>query len=287
MKKASKKIREALSDPERDRLAACEGVIEGGLVHFFEVGKALLVIRDSRLYRQDYPTFEDYLARRWDLSRSRGYQLTEASEMSTIVGKAGLQAPTNEGQARELAPLKDQPEKLAEAWREAVETAPDGRVTAKHVRKVVRARAKQEAPEESAAKGVAVVTPSLQREEDRKAREILTALESAVKAVADVTYERTAEVYRDSPKRGRTVLELCEYLKAQGDERLTARYEKAMKRLTKAHGFVRESFLWEIKGQGVSSGLNEAWARDLQRMGKDVQPNGVPGVRVRPQVVKS
>ena len=43
-----------------------EGVIQGGLQTFTEVGLALLEIRDSRLYRfGGYATVDDYLRERW------------------------------------------------------------------------------------------------------------------------------------------------------------------------------------------------------------------------------
>ena len=45
---------------------------------FLEVGMTLKEIRDKRLYRQQYDTFEEYCARRWELSRPRSYQLCEA-----------------------------------------------------------------------------------------------------------------------------------------------------------------------------------------------------------------
>ena len=38
---------------------------------FMNVGRALAEIRDERLYRDDYDTFEDYLAGRWGLDSER------------------------------------------------------------------------------------------------------------------------------------------------------------------------------------------------------------------------
>jgi hypothetical protein len=46
-------------------LAQCEGVIERGMKSFIEVGTALLKIRDERLYRENYGTFEEYCRKRW------------------------------------------------------------------------------------------------------------------------------------------------------------------------------------------------------------------------------
>ena len=90
-----------------DSLPHYEAVIERGLKTFCEVGEALLAIRDGRLYRQDYSTFEDYCISRWGLARSRAYQLMDAAEvvgtlrMSTIVDIL----PATESQARPLVAL--------------------------------------------------------------------------------------------------------------------------------------------------------------------------------------
>ena len=45
-------------------------------------GILLLKIRDENLYQAEYGTFENYLEKRWDYDRSRGYQLINAAEMS-------------------------------------------------------------------------------------------------------------------------------------------------------------------------------------------------------------
>lgn len=120
---------------EIQALAECEAIIERGLATFVEVGEALLRIRDARLYRDSHGTFEDYCRERWGFSRQTGYDLMTAAETAGLVQEVG-QTPTRE-QARELAPLRKEPEALREAWSDAVErhgSAP----TAKQVREVVR-----------------------------------------------------------------------------------------------------------------------------------------------------
>ena len=121
-------------------LAEHEATIERGLGTFVEVGEALLAIRDGRLYRESHDTFESYCRERWGFSRQRGNQLIDAAEMTTTVVTTGLPAPANEAQARELAPLKDEPEALAEAWEEA---SSDGQPTAEKVFEAVRKRKPQ------------------------------------------------------------------------------------------------------------------------------------------------
>lgn len=42
---------------------------------FVEIGLALATIRDRRLYRAEFRTFEEYCRERWGFSRRRAYQL--------------------------------------------------------------------------------------------------------------------------------------------------------------------------------------------------------------------
>lgn len=118
-------------------LAEREAIIEKGLATFVEVGAELLAIRDERLYRETHGTFEDYCRERWNLSRKRAYDLTAAAEVTAEMSPTGdTPVPSSERVARELAPLKSDPERVREAWSEAVEqhgTKP----TAAQVREVV------------------------------------------------------------------------------------------------------------------------------------------------------
>jgi hypothetical protein len=116
-----------LATREVARLAELEGVIERGLQTFIEVGRALLEIRDSRLYRENYSTFEAYCRERWGMSRAHAYRQIEAAQVAEMMSPIG-DIP-NEAQARALAPLKDDEETLIKVWRLAnVETG--GNVTA-------------------------------------------------------------------------------------------------------------------------------------------------------------
>lgn len=126
----------SLTIPEQSRLAACETVIEAGLATFVDVGTALLEVRDSRLYRAEYATFESYCADRWNMVASRARQLIAAANTVGNLSSVTTVTPANERTARELMGLS--PEEQREAWQAAVATAPDGKLTAAHVRAVVR-----------------------------------------------------------------------------------------------------------------------------------------------------
>jgi hypothetical protein len=126
----------SLTLAEVDALAGHEATIERHLDTFVAVGEALLAIRDGRLYRASHGTFEDYCRERWGFTDRRGRQLMAAAE-SVAALPAGTTVPATESVARELAPLRDEPERLREAWETAVEQhGPEP--TAAEVREIVK-----------------------------------------------------------------------------------------------------------------------------------------------------
>jgi len=127
---------ETLSLTEQTELQEMEGVIETGLRTFYEVGCALAAIRDSRLYRETHDNFEEYCRDRWDMSRPRAYQLVESASVKENLSTIVDIQPVNEAQTRPLTKLGTK-QLQQEAWQKVVETAPDGKVTARHVSKVV------------------------------------------------------------------------------------------------------------------------------------------------------
>lgn len=140
-----------LSITEQGQLATHEATIARGLETFVEVGAALAAIRDGRLYRAEYGTFEEYCERRWNLSRIHAYRFIEAAAVNNnllpmgntptmflsnpATWPPGFKLPANERQARPLTSLE--PEQQREAWQRAVDTAPNGKITAAHVESVV------------------------------------------------------------------------------------------------------------------------------------------------------
>lgn len=127
-----------LTTTETQQLAGLEATIEAGLNTFVDVGQALLAIRDRRLYRTGYPTFDDYCRRRWGINRAHGYRLIEAAQVVSSLQMSPIgdtPLPANESQARPLSALP--PDQQALAWQQAVETAPGGKLTAAHVQQTV------------------------------------------------------------------------------------------------------------------------------------------------------
>jgi hypothetical protein len=140
---------QSLSTTERGALRDCEAVIERGVKTFVEVGQALLRIRDERLYRVDYKTFEEYCRDRWGWNRRYANRQIEAAGVvenltpmgvtPEILGPMGP-IPQNERQARELAPLP--PDGQRAVWNQAVANGGGRLPSAKVLGEMVRAEAK-------------------------------------------------------------------------------------------------------------------------------------------------
>jgi hypothetical protein len=123
-----------LTTAQASELIECETVIGKGLNTFIEVGQRLVNIRDKRLYRYKYGTFEEYCERRWGMTGRRARQLSDASRVIENLGTY-VPKPQTEGQARPLTalPAADQ----RPAWEEAREVAKPDEPTAKQVKAVV------------------------------------------------------------------------------------------------------------------------------------------------------
>ena len=78
---------------------------------FVDVGKALLQIRDSRLYREKHDTFEAYCKERWGMARQTAYQLMEGSKIAENVRNCG-QTPKTESVVRPLSGLEPEEQRV-------------------------------------------------------------------------------------------------------------------------------------------------------------------------------
>lgn len=142
MSQITQMTNDQLTVSEVEELAQHEAIIERGLKTFVHVGLALTFIRDRRLYRATHRTFAAYCRQRWDIGRSRGYQLIDAAKTFENVHNCGQAdgtkvMPKNEGQTRELSKLPD--EEQGAAWREAVDRS-GGQPTIAEVGEVVEER---------------------------------------------------------------------------------------------------------------------------------------------------
>lgn len=126
-----------LTASESTALAEHEAVIERGIKTFYEVGMALADIRDRKLYRAEYGTFEEYAEKRWQMTRSRAYQMIDAANVVSTIVDTELPPPANEGQARELGRVPET--ERASVWAETVDRT-DGKPTAAAVRETYEQR---------------------------------------------------------------------------------------------------------------------------------------------------
>jgi hypothetical protein len=132
----------ALTAQERGRLAELEGIVENHLPTFLAVGRALVQIRNERLFRESYPTWELYCQKRWGFGYNHANELARCAQvaeglLASCAGPQGdspLPANLSPDVLRPLAPLE--PELASACWRVASKL---GRPTAHTVAKIVRA----------------------------------------------------------------------------------------------------------------------------------------------------
>lgn len=147
-------IRLSCKKAESSRKQRCfqlEQIIEKGLKAFYEVGKALTEIQKEKLYKErGYSNFRTYCEQRWGIKKSHAYRIIQATEaFDNIVSPigdtfTGKQLPTNEAQLRPLTRLNAFQQK--QVWQQAVATAPQGKITADHVRKVAKQVSNSQSP---------------------------------------------------------------------------------------------------------------------------------------------
>jgi len=129
---------------ESARLVELERKIETGMTTFVEVGNALMEIRDSKLYRVEYKTFEAYCREKWGMSRQNAHELIGAATVSGNLSGTPDKKLTAVSQSRALAKLP--PDQQPEAWAKAVEIADGNQPTARQVEQAVRETISPEKP---------------------------------------------------------------------------------------------------------------------------------------------
>ncbi|MFI6868307.1 hypothetical protein [Nocardia sp. NPDC050406] len=92
-----------LSEHENAQLTVCESSIDTLRKAFWAAGRALQIVRDGRLYRSEYATFDEYVEQRWDMQRSYAHKLIRAWPLAARLH--GHAPAINEGQIRELLPV--------------------------------------------------------------------------------------------------------------------------------------------------------------------------------------
>ena len=136
-------VAEVLSDADQIDLYACEAVVETASSNVFQVGLAFAGIRDGKLYRMEFQTFEAYCRHKWQYGRNYVNRMILAAQLFTHLVTTRHQKPDHETQLRPLIGL---PLEQAEvAWENAVTKAGGRKITAQLVRRTVK-ELKSEAP---------------------------------------------------------------------------------------------------------------------------------------------
>ena len=52
---------------------------------YYEIGLELAAIRDRKLYKTDFGTFEEYVEARWEWQRAHAYRLIDAAQLAERV----------------------------------------------------------------------------------------------------------------------------------------------------------------------------------------------------------
>jgi hypothetical protein len=159
---------EVLSEPEQAELTACEAVIEMGWRTFVDVGLALARIRDAKLYRTEYGSFEAYCQEKWQFKRVYAHYLISAAQVfQHLFTNCEQRKPERESQVRPLIGLTQA--QAQAAWEKAVEKAAGRKITAR----LVKAAAKEVQPPAAEATGAeeaaAKPTQAQLREQSRQA----------------------------------------------------------------------------------------------------------------------
>lgn len=109
-----------LTQKEEEEFLRLEAQIHQGLSKFYDIGNALKQIKEKKLYKLEYVSFEDYLKKRWGFTKQHAYKLISAVEIADSLHPS-LPKPSSENLANVLGNIKDV-ELRQEVWEKAVET---------------------------------------------------------------------------------------------------------------------------------------------------------------------
>lgn len=121
-----------LTAAERRELATLEKTIAKGVPVVWDTARALAAIREKRLYRGDFATFEDYCQEKWQFTAGRARQLIGAAGQVAALEAASVEVmPQSESQVRPLVKVPEA--EKGKVWAKAVEAADGGQPTREQV----------------------------------------------------------------------------------------------------------------------------------------------------------
>lgn len=115
-------------------LAAHEAIIEESLNGFRKAAASLKSIKDGKLYKGTYKTYEEYCIQRWQITPQHANRLIRAADVvETIKSEPnGSVLPETEAQARALSKVKTQ--YLSETWKRIQNETGKAQPTAEDIR---------------------------------------------------------------------------------------------------------------------------------------------------------
>ncbi len=113
----------------KSRLEELEGVINRNLQSFYEVGRALMEIRDNELYKLKngggYGTFEAYCQDTWNFSRSHAYRFIDSVKVIENLSPTGDKPVTRISlKNTSHLPVLNRNSNAKEVWQKAVDNRP-------------------------------------------------------------------------------------------------------------------------------------------------------------------
>jgi hypothetical protein len=152
-----------LTAEEQTEFERCEETLRLVGQAVFDGAEALETIRDKRLYRATHSNFDTYCEERVGISGSQAHDLIKARQILQNVQDSGHLLPILRNPAQALA-LRNVPEaEQGNVLQTAVETAPNGALTASHIKKTADEHLGKTVPEPPQQEEPKPATPTLER----------------------------------------------------------------------------------------------------------------------------
>lgn len=129
-----------LSPSERTQLERAEHLIQQGIKTFITIGQHLIEIRENKLYREDYQTFDDYMLQRWGIKRTTGYDYMAGYQLASNLEQASAPVDTTAIKpsfTRLLSKFPAETQVQLYTRAEALARAEDTAVTSRHINQAI------------------------------------------------------------------------------------------------------------------------------------------------------
>ena len=139
---SEEEVKTEMTSEEKDRLVDLEITIEKGFKSFHDVGDALEEVKNSKLYRGEFETFDEYCRVKWNMGVGYAYKIISSNKTFRQLSKGcpGIDlADVNESIARTMIklPTAKKMRTALEKARKVGEKENGGKMTAKIMQDVV------------------------------------------------------------------------------------------------------------------------------------------------------